>query len=50
MGKYDAFELDIKEGQIANLDKLNNKKKKLIEKYKKDGIIWYLECFEMLEY
>ncbi|MFQ3838382.1 hypothetical protein [Staphylococcus pseudoxylosus] len=26
MGKYDAFELDIKEGQIANLDKLNNKK------------------------
>lgn len=31
MGKYDAFELDIKEGQIANLDKLNNKKKKLIE-------------------
>lgn len=31
MAKYDAFELDIKEGQIANLDKLNNKKKKLIE-------------------
>ncbi|WP_253345447.1 DUF2075 domain-containing protein [Staphylococcus equorum] len=31
MGKYDAFELDIKEGQITNLDKLNNKKKKLIE-------------------
>lgn len=31
MGKYDAFELDIIEGQIANLDKLNNKKKKLIE-------------------
>lgn len=34
MGKYDAFELDIKEGQIANLDKLNNKKKEINRKWK----------------
>ncbi|MDW5472292.1 hypothetical protein [Staphylococcus equorum] len=26
MAKYDAFELDIVEGQITNLDNLNNKK------------------------